>query len=56
MIPQICNNLDLTIFTANMAGNIWSSEMTQKQAKDTKEKEQVNNAPIVVTLPTHLVF
>lgn len=39
MIPQTCNNLDLTIFTANMAGDIWSSEMTQKKAKDTKEKE-----------------
>lgn len=39
MSPHTCKNPDLTIFTANMAGGICSREMTQKQAKDTKEKE-----------------
>lgn len=56
MGPHTCKNPDLTLFTANMAGGIRSSEMTQKQAKDTKKKGQMNNAPTVVSLPKHLVF
>lgn len=55
MSPHICKNLDLTVFTANMAGGICRREMTQKQAKDTKEKGQMKNAPAVGTFPKHLL-
>ena len=40
MSPHTCKNPDLTIFTANMADGIHSSEMAQKQAEDTEERDR----------------